>query len=156
MITPFKPQLRVNIPAPTSRPSSSSSTSSTATHWSAASSTSVEFSTRSLLRYTLAMLPDDVLSPSSWRSHGFTNYASPMTLSYEVEETNVTVQVTAYANEQYVVRLLGQQGYDDEEKSPLVAISVLGNESDGQRYDVPAWKVRETLLERIEWDKHLE
>jgi hypothetical protein len=77
--------------------------------------------------------------------------------SYGVPETNITVEVTGYANEQYVVRLLGQQGFEgDNEMSPLVAVSVHGNESDGQRYDVPAWKVRETLVERIGWDKRFE
>jgi len=77
--------------------------------------------------------------------------------SYQVPETNITFEVTGYVNEQYVVRLLGQQGFDEDmEMSPLVAVSVHGNESDGQRYDVPAWKVRETLVERIEWDKRFE
>lgn len=103
------------------------------------------------------MLPDDVLSPSSWRSNGFSKYSSPLKFSYEVAETNITIEVTGYANEQYVVRLLGQHGFEaQKEMSPLVAVSVHGNESDGQRYDVPAWKVRETLAERIGWDKRFE
>ena len=156
-MTPFKPNLRVSIPQRESCPSSSSSSSTSATQWSSSPPTSIDFSTRSLLLYTLSMLPDHVLSPSSWRSNGHSKYSSPLMLSYQVPETKITVEVTGYANEQYVIRLLRQQGFEeDEEMSPLVAVSVHGNESDGQRYDVPAWKIRETLAERIGWDKRFE
>jgi hypothetical protein len=111
--------------------------------------------------YTIGMLPDHVLSPSSWNLYAFDpTKSSPMTLFYFVPETNVTVQITGYANGQYVVRLLGQQtsSVDRETRSdsPLVAVSICGSPIDGERQDVPAWKVRETLMERIEWDKQLE
>jgi hypothetical protein len=85
-----------------------------------------------------------------------------MTLLYFVPETNVCVQVTGYANGQYVVRILGQQispvaecqrgNYD----TPLVAVNVYACQYDGEWQDVPAWKVREKLMERVDWDKELE
>src|SRR5271169_5891562 len=92
-LTPtFRPQLQVNIPTWTISTPSFSPLS--------ASFTPVERSTRSLLQYTMEMLPDHVLSPSSWRkTHSFNDESSsPMTLTFLVEETNVTVEVTGYAN----------------------------------------------------------
>lgn len=107
------------------------------------------------------MLPDHVLSPSSWRMHAFDeDNHSPLALSYVVPETNVTVEITGYANGQYVVRLYGQQSpvVADKEviQSPLVSVSVLGHHCFGERYDVPAWKVRESLMERIKWNVGLD
>jgi hypothetical protein len=161
---PLKPQLRVDIPSWTvslAAPSYSPPSASSLTPWSPPDSP-VSASTRSLLMYTIGMLPDHVLSPSSWKLYAFDpTKSSPLTLFYFVPETNVTVQITGYANGQYVVRLLGQQISLVENKEvrydlPLVAVSICGSPGDGERQDVPAWKVRETLMERIEWDKELE
>src|SRR5438046_3054910 len=117
--------------------------------------TPVEGSIRSLLQYTVALLPDQILSPSSWRSNSINDeFSSPVTLSFVVQETNVTLEVTGYANGQYVVRLLGQQ--ESDKWTPLVAVSVLGHECFGEMYDVPAWKVRETLMEKIGWHQGLD
>lgn len=108
------------------------------------------------------MLPDHILSPSTWRTDALVaDISSPMSLSYVVPETNVTVEVTGYANEQYVIRLLGQQNLLEEDKgngnsSPLIAVSILGHQCDGERYDVPAWKIRESLLERIGWNREID
>jgi cellobiose-specific phosphotransferase system component IIB len=94
---------------------------------------------------------------------GFSNdNGSPLALSYAVPETNITVEITGYANGQYVVRLLGpQQSTMIEEKedicqSPLISVSVLGHQCFGEEYDVPAWKVRESLMERIKWSPSLD
>lgn len=87
-----------------------------------------------------------------------------MTLLYFVPETNVCVQITGYANGQYVVRIMGQQispvvageeqrgGYE----TPLVAVNIYACQYHGEWQDVPAWKVREILMERVDWDKELE
>src|SRR5579859_7628829 len=116
----LKPQLRVNIPSWTvslSQPSNSPpSESFLAGQWSPSSISPVSASTRNLLQYTIGTLPDHVLSPKSWRLHAHETYASkPMTLLYFVPETNVCVQITGYANGQYVVRIMGQQS------SPVLA-----------------------------------
>jgi hypothetical protein len=86
-----------------------------------------------------------------------------MALFYLVPETGVTVQVTGYANGQFVVRLLAKQtnevrGKEGEgEREPVVAISVSGGiDYEGESMDVPAWKVRETLIERIIWNRNLD
>lgn len=74
-------------------------------------------------------------------------------MRYFVPETNITVEVTGYANGQFVVRL--QQS--DEGLSPgrpLVAVSISGR-GDG-RMEVPAWKVRENLMERVAWNRDLD
>ena len=146
-LTPtFRPQLQVNIPTWTISAPSFSPLS--------ASFTPVERSTRSLLQYTLEMLPEHVLSPSSWRKTPSFNEESscPMSLTFLVEETNVTVEVTGYANGQFVLRLLGQQNSFGEEKiTPLIAVSISGHECFGEKFEVPAWKVRESLMERIGW-----
>ena len=105
----------------------------------------------------MGKLPDHVLSPISWRLHALSpGKNSPSTLSYVVPETNVVVEVTGYINGQYVVRLLGggTEGLGDEE--PLISVSILGHQCDGEIYDVPAWKVRETLIEKIAWNQGLE
>lgn len=146
-----KPQLRVNIPSWTV----SSDGTTPPFEPLSPSPTPVERSARTLLQYTIERLPDDVLSPSSWRMHN--NSSSPMNLSFVVPETNVTVDVTGYANGQYVVRLLGSQcSFGEEKETPLVAVSVSGHECFGERYDVPAWKVRESLMERIGWHQGLD
>ena len=151
-LTPtFRPQLQINIPTWTISTPSFSPLSP--------SFTPVERSTRSLLQYTMEMLPDHLLSPSSWRKkHPFNDASSsPMTLTFLVEETNVTVEVTGYANGQFVLRLLAQQNSFGEEKmTPLVAVSILGHECFGEKFDVPAWKVRESLMERIGWHQGLD
>lgn len=116
-----------------------------------------ESSTRSLLLYTMEMLPDHVLSPVSWRMHAMSpGKNSPTMLSYVVPETNVVVEVTGYVNGQYVVRLLGRGLDEVEDDPPLISMSILGHRADGESYDVPAWKVRETLMEKIAWNKHLD
>lgn len=80
-----------------------------------------------------------------------------MTLTFLVPETNVTFEVTGYANGQFVLRLLGQQNWFGEEKmKPLVAVSILGHECFGEKFDVPAWKVRECLMEKIGWHQGLD
>jgi hypothetical protein len=160
---PLKPQLRVNIPSWIPPPGTASSPPSFGTPLTqrSPSLSSSEISTRSLLLYTIEMLPDRILAPSTWRSHALVaDPSSPMSLSYLVPETNVTVEVTGYANEQYVIRLLGQQNLLEEDKaginSPLIAVSILGHQCDGERYDVPAWKIRESLLERIGWNREID
>jgi hypothetical protein len=158
---PLKPQLRVDIPSWTV----SLSTPSTSPPYDSASSQGSSLipdtSTRGLLLYTIGMLPDHVLSPSSWRTHSLSmDKASPMTVYYLVPETSVSLQVTGYANDQYVVRLLGQKGPSGEmgndSPSPLIAVCISGHQHDGISKDVPAWKVRETLMERIQWNKNLD
>ena len=76
-----------------------------------------------------------------------------MTLRYIVPETNVTVEVTGYDNGQFVVRLQ-QYGEGVSGGMPLVAVSINGR-GDG-RTEVPAWKVRESLMERVAWNRELE
>jgi hypothetical protein len=89
--------------------------------------------------------------------HAFDQSSSPLNLSFIVPETNITVEVTGYANEQYVVRLLGQQWiYGEEKETPLVAVSILGHHCFGERRDVPAWKVKEALMEKIACDQGLD
>ena len=92
-----------------------------------------------------------------------------MVLFYLVPETGVTLQITGYANGQFVVRLLTEtfasalNGHDaseakrTREREPVVAISVCGGWNyDGESVDVPAWKVREALMERIIWNRYLD
>lgn len=89
--------------------------------------------------------------------HAFDESSNPLNLSFIVPETNVTVDITGYANGQYVVRLIGQQGsFGEEKETPLIALSILGHDCFGERYDVPAWKVRESLMERIGWYQGLD
>ena len=164
-----KPQLRVNIPSWTislSQPSTSPpSESHLSGQWSPSALSPVSPSTRNLLQYTIGTLPDHVLSPKSWRLHSPDPYASkPMTLMYFVPETNVCVHITGYANGQYVVRIMGQQispvaVVAEEQREydvPLVAVNIYACHYDGGCQDVPAWKVREKLMERVDWDKELE
>ena len=163
----FKPQLRVNIPSWTISLSTLSNntppSSSSLGQWSPSAISPVSASTRDLLQYTIGTLPDHVLSPKSWRLHASEpNSSKPMTLLYFVPETNVCVQITGYTNGQYVVRIMGQQtspvmeyqkqGYE----IPLVAVNIYACQYDGEWQDVPAWKVREKLMERVDWDKELE
>jgi hypothetical protein len=115
----------------------------------------VDGSMRELLLYTIGMLPDDVLSPSTWRMHAYESpVSSPLSLSYLVSETGVTVEITGYDNGQYVVRLLGPQMMGENE-SALISVNLLGK-CFGERCDVPAWKVRESLMERINYNHSLD
>ena len=160
----LKPQLRVNIPSWTVSLSNSTPPSeSPLGQWSPPATSPVSASTRNLLQHTIGTLPDHVLSPRSWRLQAQEPKSSnPMTLLYFVPETNVCVQITGYANGQYVIRIMGQpvsptteyrhQGYD----VPLVAVNIYDCQYDGEWQDVPAWKVREKLMERVDWDKELE
>ena len=143
-ITEMKPSLeQLSIPAY----SSSSSTPGSS------SSTSPLESARSLLQQTINSLPDLVLSPSWWRLQAPST--NPLILSYAVPDSGVVLQVTGYANGQYVVRIFSAQEGERPE-SPLVAVSVLGHECFGEVNEVPAWKVRESLLERIQWSNGLD
>jgi hypothetical protein len=123
----------------------------------------VSASTRNLLQHTIGTLPDHVLSPLSWKRHAHEPHISkPLTLLYFVPETNVCVQITGYANGQYVVRILGQQQISPFERQkreyevPLVTVTIYACQYDGEWQDVPAWKVREKLMERVDWDRELE
>jgi hypothetical protein len=158
MNPPQKPQLRLDVSPWTvslGRPTGPLSDSATPQQ-----SSPPESSTRSLLSYTVGMLPDDVLSPSSWRTQALTTNkaTSPLTVRYLVPETSVMLHVTGYANDQYVVRLTNQQTSHTniENRPPLITVSIGGDCYDGQSKDVPAWKVRETLLERIKWNQLLD
>src|SRR5271169_1030133 len=102
MTPTFKPRLRVNIPSWSISPATTSTSTPSFVPLSP-SLTPVEPSTRTLLQYTIEMLPDHVLSPSSWRLHALDESSSPLNLSFLVPETNVTVEVTGYVNGQYVV-----------------------------------------------------
>jgi hypothetical protein len=139
-VTEMRPTLEVRIPSYESTPISSSSSSPLE-------------SARSFLQQTINSLPDVVLSPAWWKLQA--PGANPLILSYAVPDSGVVVQVTGYANGQYVVRIFSApEGQRPE--SPLVAVSVLGHECFGEVKDVPAWKVRETLLERIGWSQMLD
>lgn len=156
-----RPQLRVDIPSwtislsPTLSSGSFPEFSSLSTSWPSAASP-LSASKQNLLMYTISMLPDHVLSPSSWESHSSDPERSgPMMLRYIVPETNVVVEVTGYANGQFVIRL--QQNSEGlSEGDPLVAVSIPAVRGDGRIQEVPAWKVRETLMERISWNRELE
>lgn len=166
MTPSLKPQLRVNIPSWTVSLSTSSITppdESSLGQWSPSMISPVSASTRNLLRYTIGTLPDHVLSPLSWKLHAHESHISkPLTLLYFVPETNVCVQITGYANGQYVVRILGQQqnspfkSQKQEYEVPLVTVTIYACQYDGEWQDVPAWKVREKLMERVDWDRELE
>jgi hypothetical protein len=152
-----RPQLRVDIPSWTVQLSPPSTSVSPPEHlsssWSGSSPLSA--SKQTLLMYTISMLPDYVLSPSSWELHTSDREDSgPATLRYFVPETNITVEVTGYTNGQYVVRL--QQNTDGlSHGKPLVAVSIYGR-GDGGRMEFPARKVRESLMERVAWNRDLD
>jgi hypothetical protein len=139
-VTEMRPSLEVRIPSYDSTPTSSTSSSPLE-------------SARSFLQQTINSLPDVVLSPAWWKLQA--PGANPLILSYAVPDSGVVVQVTGYANGQYVVRIFSaHEGQRPE--SPLVAVSVLGHECFGEVKEVPAWKVREALLERIGWSQMLD
>jgi hypothetical protein len=100
------------------------------------------------------MIPDHIISPESGRMFSDAEISTPLTMSYFAQETNITVQITMYSNGQHVVRLLGRQEGVGQE-SPLVAVSVQGYRCDGKWQEVPVWKVRERLIEKVEWDQGL-
>jgi len=118
-------------------------------------------SLRGILRATIERIPDHVISPSLWRVFLDPDVLTPLTLSYFVGETNITVQITGYSNGQYVVRLLlGRQLCGDNEchmmgEIPLVAVSFADYRCDGEWQNLPVRSVREKLIEKVEWDQLL-
>ena len=61
-----------------------------------------------------------------------------------------------------MVGILGQQQNSPFESQkqdyevPLVTVTIYACQYDGEWQDVPAWKVREKLMERVDWDRELE
>jgi hypothetical protein len=152
--TSIKPKLhididppRYNLPSPPSSPKFQHSSKLPE------SSRSADGSLRSILLSTIDAIPDHVISPSSWELFSDAEILTPLTLCYFARETDITVQITGYANGQYVVRLLGPQGCAGD--IPLVAVSVSEYRNGGQWQDVPTWRIREKLIEKVEWDQGL-
>jgi hypothetical protein len=157
-----KPALHVSIPSMTVSLESSANNSnaswetsytqqvnkSPSTSPESPSPTSAGISPRVHLLHTIAGLPDHVLSPTTWEAFSPRENTVPVTLCYSVPETNVAVEVTGYANGQFVVRVFC------EAAGPVVAVNVRGGGV--QKEEIPAWKVRETILERIAWDRELD
>jgi len=138
---------RYNLPSPPSTPKFQSSAKLPE------SPKVADGSMRSILLSTIDAIPEHVISPSSWEFFSDADLLTPLTLCYFARETNITVQITGYANGQYVVRLLGRQGGCGD--MPLVAVSVSEYRKGGEWQDVPTWRIRQKLIEKVEWDQGL-
>src|SRR5262245_18013315 len=102
MATSSKPELHLDIPSMTiSLPPPSAAALNTppfaCSYANGSPPLSPDSPSRQHLMYTITMLPDHVLSPSTWELYTSSREKScPTTFCYRVPETNVAVEVTGY------------------------------------------------------------